>query len=91
MIGNDVDGDNIIFNIVEQPLNGTLVAEGEVIVYTPNLNFNGTDQITYIVNDGQLDSEVGIVSVFVAAVNDAPTANDSEIILYEDKIFFLEK
>ena len=84
MIGNDVDGDNIIFNVLEEPLNGTVVAEGEVIVYTPSLNFNGTDQITYIVNDGQLDSEIGIITVFVAAVNDAPTANASEIILYED-------
>ena len=84
LIGNDVDGDNIIFNVVEEPLNGTVVAEGEVIVYTPSLNFNGTDQITYIVNDGQLDSEIGIITVFVSAVNDAPTANASEIILYED-------
>ena len=61
-----------------------MVAESAVINYTPSLNFNGTDQITYIVNDGQLDSEIGIITVFVSAVNDAPTANASEIILYED-------
>ena len=84
LIGNDIDGDDIIFNIIGQPLNGTVVAESAVINYTPSLNFNGTDQITYIVNDGQLDSEIGIVTIFVAAVNDAPTANDSEIIFYED-------
>ena len=52
MIGGDIDGDDIIFNILNQPLNGTILIDNDVIVYSPDLNFNGTDQITYVTNDG---------------------------------------
>ena len=84
LIGNDVDGDDIVFNILDQPSNGTILIDNDIMTYVPDLNFNGTDQITYVANDGQLDSEIGIVTLFVAAVNDAPTANEVEVVFYED-------
>ena len=84
LIGGDVDGDDIIFNILGQPSNGTILIDNEVMVYTPDLNFNGTDQITYVTNDGQLDSEVALITIFVNPVNDPPNANEVEVVFYED-------
>ena len=84
LIGNDIDGDDIIFNILDQPLNGTILFDNDVMVYTPDLNFNGTDQITYVTNDGQLDSELGFITIFINPVNDPPNANEVEVIFYED-------
>ena len=84
MIGGDIDGDDIIFNILNQPLNGTILIDNDVIVYSPDLNFNGTDQITYVTNDGQLDSEEALITIFINPVNDPPNSNDVEVIFYED-------
>ena len=84
MIGGDIDGDDIIFNILNQPLNGTILVDNDVIVYSPDLNFNGTDQITYVTNDGQLDSEEALITIFINPVNDPPNSNDVEVIFYED-------
>ena len=44
--------------------------------YTPDLNFNGADNFTYKVNDGELDSNIATVSLNVASVNDAPTLGE---------------
>jgi VCBS repeat-containing protein len=40
--------------------------------YTPAADFNGTDSFAFKANDGAADSNVGTVSITVAAVNDAP-------------------
>jgi VCBS repeat-containing protein len=41
--------------------------------YTPVANFNGTDTFTYKANDGTSDSNVAMVQITVANVNEAPT------------------
>ena len=46
--------------------------------YTPNANFNGSDNFTYKANDGKANSNIATVSITVNAVNDAPVAvNDA--------------
>ncbi|MEQ1852782.1 MAG: Calx-beta domain-containing protein, partial [Chthoniobacteraceae bacterium] len=59
--------------IVSGTTNGavTLNPEG-TFVYTPNLNFTGTDSFTYTVNDGFMTSNVATVTITVAPVNDPP-------------------
>ncbi len=55
---------------------GTVSLSGTSVVYTPALNFNGTDTFTYTVrDDGSPTAEaVATVTMTVTAVNDAPTA-----------------
>ncbi len=55
-----------------QPANGavTVLANGNV-VYTPNINFNGTDSFTYTVTSGGV-TETTTVTVNVNSVNDTP-------------------
>ncbi|MCA9958522.1 MAG: tandem-95 repeat protein, partial [Anaerolineales bacterium] len=73
---NDYDmdvGDSLSIVAVSMPDNGTAVISGTIILYTPALNFFGTDVFSYTISDGQL-TDTAVVTVMVNAVNDAPTA-----------------
>jgi ELWxxDGT repeat protein/VCBS repeat-containing protein len=81
VLGNDTDveGDSLVAVLVTGPAHGTLAlnANGS-FTYVPAANYFGPDTFTYKANDGQADSNVAVVSIAVAAVNDAPVAaNDS--------------
>ena len=54
---------------------GSLTLNGDgSFTYTPNPNFNGSDQFTYVANDGGPDSNAATVTITVNPVNDGPTA-----------------
>lgn len=72
LIGSDVENNSLSYEIVSGPTSGTLSGTAPNLIYTPSLNFNGSDSFTYKVNDGQLDSNVATVSIGVTALNDAP-------------------
>jgi hypothetical protein len=78
--GMDVEGELLSFSLRDLPEDGTAVASGLVgAVYTPDEDFNGTDTFTFVVNDGELESELGTVTVTVNPVNDLPTVRDLTI------------
>ena len=69
---SDVDGDALM---VTDPTatNGTVsVSLDSSIDYLPNANFNGSDTISYNVNDGNGATDSATVTVTITAVNDAP-------------------
>ena len=75
----DADGDTLTTQLVQTTSNGTLGIDGPVdfpmsglFTYIPNANFSGVDTFTYLVNDGQADSNVATVTINVTPVNDAP-------------------
>lgn len=85
--GSDVETVELTFTIVAQPSHGTLGttanATGTIgtpntdtatVTYTPALNYNGTDNFTYQVNDGALNSDNATVTITINPVNDAPVA-----------------
>ena len=76
VLGNDTDTENNPLNarLLGNPGHGqvTLNNNGS-FVYSPNKNYNGTDQFTYVANDGELDSNPADVRISIEAVNDAPT------------------
>lgn len=76
--------------IVGQPSNGTLTGVGPNLVYTPGLNFNGTDSFTFKVNDGNADSNTSTVTINVTPVNDAPVlaAIDDKTVNLGDTLTF---
>jgi Ca2+-binding RTX toxin-like protein len=53
-------------------INATLAA-ATGLVYTPTANVNGPDTLTMATSDGSGGSDTDLVSISVAAVNDAPT------------------
>ncbi len=52
----------------------TISADKKSIAFTPNANYNGGDQFTYVVQDQNGAEQTATVTVQVQPVNDAPTA-----------------
>jgi VCBS repeat-containing protein len=63
---------------VTQPDNGSVITNGDVVIYTPNLDFNGIDTFTYVLSDGNGGTATATVTITVSAVNDPPIAEDDE-------------
>jgi VCBS repeat-containing protein len=87
LTGLDADGDLLTFillNTLTEPAHGTLTGSGASLVYTPDLNYVGSDSFTFKVNDGTLDSNFATISIKVDAVNDAPVADDQNLSTPED-------
>ena len=83
---SDIDGDTLSASLVNGPSHGVVNVNADgSFIYTPNVNYNGSDSFTYKANDGQADSNVATVSLTVNAVNDAPVAVNDAYTLNEDQ------
>jgi VCBS repeat-containing protein len=82
--GSDADGNPLTYAVVTQPAHGTLSGTAPSLTYTPAANYNGADNFTFKVNDGQVDSAAATVSITVNPVNDAPVANAQSTTTNED-------
>ncbi len=87
LLSNDFDPESTTLSIVisSQPGAGTVVDQADgTWLYTPNLNFEGTDSFTYTVSDEDNGTNSATVEVTVSPVNDLPIANDDAITTNED-------
>ena len=84
LAGEDIDGDNLNYSIVKQPLHGTLSLKTDNAIYTPASNYNGSDSFIYRVSDGNGGSATATVNITVKSVNDAPVANSDTATMQED-------
>lgn len=82
--GSDAEAGALSYTVLTAPANGTLTGSAPNLIYTPNLNYNGSDSFTFTVSDGYLDSAVATVAINIAAVNDAPVANAQSVTTSED-------
>lgn len=74
----DEDKDNITYNIVSNPVNGTLTLnDNGTYTYTPNSRVHGNDSFTYRSNDGISYSNTSTVKISI--MNTPPVANDMDI------------
>ena len=80
----DVDGDTLTVTSFSYTGAGTVAinADNTSIDYTPFLDFNGVEEITYTVSDGTL-TDTGILTVTVTSENDAPEALDDTFTLQQ--------
>ncbi|NNC98270.1 MAG: tandem-95 repeat protein, partial [Gammaproteobacteria bacterium] len=67
----DVDGDTLTITGAVAS-NGTVTESGGVLTYTPDADFNGSDEIVYTISDGNGGVDTGTIAVTVNPVNDAP-------------------
>jgi VCBS repeat-containing protein len=73
---SDVDGEALSALLVGGPAHGTLNLNVDgSFTYTPNADYHGSDSFTYRASDGSLESSVATVTLTIAPVNDAPTAD----------------
>jgi len=75
LTGWDPNENELTYIIAESPLNGVLSGEAPDLIYTPSQNFFGTDYVTFMVNDGLLNSDPATITIDVVPVNDGPIAN----------------
>ena len=62
--GIDPDGDVLTYSIGNAE-NGQIFLDDNIVTYTPNSNFIGSDSFTYQVSDGKSISEPAIVSITI--------------------------
>ena len=90
--GSDVDGDELVYEVVSSPLNGVLTGDIPVLTYNPFENYNGADTFIFGVSDGTL-SDTALVNIAILSVNDAPVISEAigtEVIvgsLYSELIY----
>ena len=74
----DAEGDSLSWRVLTSPQNGQAAlftqptVTSQVIRYTPEANFNGSDQFQVEVADGKGGIDIITINVDVAAVNDIP-------------------
>lgn len=80
VLSNDTDADPddvLVIDSTTAASNGTVVNNGNVITYTPNAGFVGTDTFTYTVIDGEGGSDSATVTVTV--INSGPIVSDETV------------
>lgn len=82
--GSDPDGDSLSFYVVKETSYGSLSGTGARMIYTPEKDFNGSDNFTFKVSDGSKESTAATISITVAAINDPPVACDDSAKTCED-------
>ena len=81
---SDPDGDTMLILSVTRPANGSILNNGDNVLYTPIADFHGTDRFFYDVSDGNGGRSTGAVSVTVVPVNDPPISQDDSAATDED-------
>jgi len=77
VLTNDTDADGDILSVTNKTdgAHGTVVINPDnTVTYTPNANYNGSDNFTYTASDGLGGNTVGTVNVAINPVNDPPVA-----------------
>ena len=54
--GSDIDGDTLTYEIVTNPINGSVTVADNKATYIPSSGYFGEDTFTYKINDGTVDS-----------------------------------
>jgi len=70
------DGEILIYTIITETQMGVISLSSNIITYTPQENYNGTDTFSFKASDGSNDSNVSTVMITINTVNDAPTVQD---------------
>jgi VCBS repeat-containing protein len=81
---NDTDPDGDVLTVTGVvTTNGIATLAGTNVVYTPSVNFFGTNVLTYCISDGAI-TNCALITVVVQPLNDAPVANNQSVAMPED-------
>ena len=87
LLGADVDGDALAYEIVAGPTHGVLNIAPEGlphVTYVPAADFADADEFTFRVFDGTVWSAPAVVTLHVGPMNDAPVAQGQNLVTAED-------
>ena len=66
----DVDGDSLTYRLIDLPQYGRLSGDAPDLEYRPPVTFSGTDQFSFAVSDGILESDQATVLIQVLPLDD---------------------
>ncbi|HEX8051713.1 MAG TPA: Ig-like domain-containing protein [Thermoleophilaceae bacterium] len=75
--GGDSEGTLLTFAVTKLPNHGSLSGQPPSLTYTPDPGWSGPDHFFFKVNDGDLDSKEGKVSINVVALGAPPVVTTS--------------
>lgn len=90
LLATDSDSDQLTYSIVSQPSSGTVTQNGNLILYSPNVGYVGSDSFTFSASDGISQSNIATVNIDVQAL-DANVSEFENIKIYpnptQDELF----
>jgi Bacterial Ig domain len=75
----DQESDPLSFHVMTRPSHGKLTGKGQVLLYSPDTYFAGSDRFTFKANDGEFDSNAGTVTLSVAPANHPPVTTNQQV------------
>jgi len=91
VLANDVDNDNDTLSITEitTPAHGSVMIDGNYVIYTPSADFSGVDDFEYTIDDGNGSTNTAVIHIIVADENPISLIDTSMgmivLELFEDK------
>jgi len=67
LTGSDVEGDVLTYSVQSEPSHGDLAGTAPNLTYTPDTGYSGEDSFTFVVNDGQENSEPATIMINITA------------------------
>ena len=83
--GGDRNGRSVTFGVLAPPAHGRLSSGGKNTVYTPDVNFHGTDSFQFKTTSAVGVSEVATVSIVVNHTNQSPVAVNQSVVTDQTK------
>lgn len=80
----DADGDPVTIRILTGPQHGQVLNWPTSGVYDPSRDYAGTDSITFVANDGTVDSDPATLTITIQNINDPPLPDTAEFTTLED-------
>ncbi|HEX8002999.1 MAG TPA: Ig-like domain-containing protein [Mycobacteriales bacterium] len=86
VVANDTDTENDPRTVASwtQGAHGAVTCSLTACTYTPDANWFGTDQFSYVVADGNGGTDTAVVTITVASVNDVPVVPGESATTLED-------
>lgn len=88
LLATDGDGDNILYQIVNKSIKGTIKLNIDgTFTYTPGKGKVGNDTFTYLANDWLGQSNLGMISIEIYEFNHPPVAQNTSISTIKNKSY----
>jgi hypothetical protein len=76
----DAENDDLFYQLIAKPQHGDYEwLPPNTVIYTPTVDFVGTDSFTFQSHDGREASNISTITLTVAAINDAPVVEAQSI------------
>ena len=85
----DIDGDPFVVSLVSPPSHGAASVAGSQIQYLSDLNYVGTDQLTYSICDTTNLCDTALVFITITGFNNAPVARNDTFVISENSVTFI--